>query len=79
MNARKLAIIMGVCYLTANIIAGPLGLALTEPALVLQPYLWRFVNCAIGGLRWPLEPSAPIVTATRLLPSGASPSRPSQA
>lgn len=39
MSARKLAIIVGVCYLAANIIAGPLGLALTEPALGAPDYL----------------------------------------
>lgn len=36
---RKIAIIVGVFYLTANIIAGPLGLAFTEPILNAPDYL----------------------------------------
>jgi len=36
---RKIAIIVGVLYLTANIIAGPLGLAFTEPILNAPDYL----------------------------------------
>jgi hypothetical protein len=38
-TSRKIAIIVGVFYLTANIVAGPLGLALTEPVLGAPDYL----------------------------------------
>jgi hypothetical protein len=38
-TSRKIAIIVGVFYLTANIVAGPLGLALTEPILGAPDYL----------------------------------------
>jgi hypothetical protein len=38
-TSRKIAIMVGVFYLTANLIAGPLGLALTEPILGAPDYL----------------------------------------
>ena len=38
-TSRKIAIVVGVFYLTANIVAGPLGLALTEPILGAPDYL----------------------------------------
>jgi hypothetical protein len=39
MNARRIAILVGVFYLTVNIGAGPLGIALTEPVLGAPDYL----------------------------------------
>jgi hypothetical protein len=42
MNAvRKNAIIVGVCYLAVNVVAGPLGLALSESTLNAPDYLVR--------------------------------------
>jgi hypothetical protein len=38
-NSRRLAIIVGVCYLTVNLAAGPLGLVLTEPSLGAPDFL----------------------------------------
>ena len=37
--SRRIAIIVGVFYLTVNIIAGPLGLVFTEPTLNAPDYL----------------------------------------